>query len=340
MSPEQALGKPLDARTDLFSLGIVLYEMATGKQAFTGTTSAAMFDSILHQAPAPVVQVNPSVPAAMEQIINKLLEKEPDLRYQTAADLRADLKRLHRDTTTSGRSAVTTGPQNAPLPIPVKPARSLRSIRVAALVIGVAVAGILAGTHFSHRDRAPRAEAPPATPPTVPDQTNAAPSAGPAAPPAPKQKIAPRPPAQASEDYARNLQQSITSQVNSQMNQINAAVAERLRQTARTLSPNSENISSPGNTTDQAHPHSCAQITNACKAAGFVNGSAEDGTGISDDCIVPIIDGTPQPSNATIPLPKVSPGVVARCKAANPNYGHIANRHRTSPPNDDASDPE
>jgi len=320
MSPEQALGKPLDARTDLFSLGIVLYEMATGKQAFTGTTSAAMFDSILHRAPPPVAQLNPLMPAAMEQIINKLLEKEPDLRYQTAADLRADLKRLDRDTS-SGHSVVTTGAQNAPLPIPTQPPRFLRWAAVAALVMVVAGAGILAGTRFSHRDTT-GANAPPATPPAASEPTGAPPNAPPAAqntrpaPPQPKPKIAPTP-EQLSQDYARNLQQSITTQVNSQVDKINAAVAEQLRQSARTLSPNSENASAGGN-------HSpCAEIAHACKAAGFVKGSAP-GTGIGKNCIAPIVDGTPQPADATIPLPQVSPEVVARCKAVDPNYGHFA----------------
>ena len=103
MSPEQALGRPLDGRSDLFSLGLVFYEMATGQQAFSGSTSAVIFDAILHSTPALPSRVNPAAPAQMDQIITKLLEKEPDLRYQTVADLRADLKRLHRDTT-SGRS--------------------------------------------------------------------------------------------------------------------------------------------------------------------------------------------------------------------------------------------
>lgn len=105
MSPEQALGKPLDARSDLFSLGLTLYEMATGKQAFSGSTSAAIFDAILHSNPPPAERIDPVVLTGWNQIITKLIEKDPDLRYQTAADLRADLKRLHRDTT-SGHTAV------------------------------------------------------------------------------------------------------------------------------------------------------------------------------------------------------------------------------------------
>jgi serine/threonine protein kinase/Tol biopolymer transport system component len=104
MSPEQARGKELDARTDLFSLGAVLYEMATKRQAFSGSTTAVIFTAILKEDPVPPWQLNPELPAKLEEIILKALEKDRDLRCQTAAELRADLKRLQRDTS-FGRSA-------------------------------------------------------------------------------------------------------------------------------------------------------------------------------------------------------------------------------------------
>jgi serine/threonine protein kinase len=148
MSPEQARAKELDARSDLFSFGAVLYEMATGQLPFRGESSPIIFEAILNRAPVPAVRLNPDVPTDLERIINRALEKDRNLRYQHASDMRAELQRLKRDTD-SGKSAAVTEA------VPAPPKRRLQWITagVAGVIAAIVVALFL---WQSRQPKAPR----------------------------------------------------------------------------------------------------------------------------------------------------------------------------------------
>jgi serine/threonine protein kinase/Tol biopolymer transport system component len=164
MSPEQARGQALDARTDLFSFGAVLYEMATGAVAFGGCTTAVIFDAILNRAPASVLQLNPALPAQLEQITNKLLEKDGEMRYQSASEVRTDLKRTKRDTESGRTRHVATASVQGAMPFPgehlpggVQPASAAahKTYSVLAACVAALLIGAIALYRYSTRPKAP-----------------------------------------------------------------------------------------------------------------------------------------------------------------------------------------
>ncbi len=164
MSPEQARGEELDARSDLFSFGAILYEMATGKLPFEGNTSAVVFQGILDRSPRPATELNPSIPFKLQEIIDKALEKDPDLRYQSAAEIRSDLKRLKRDITGHGSqtgipvgssSAISVVRDGGPTALPSSSAVILETAKKhksgAGLITVLSVAMIVAGVYGAYK---------------------------------------------------------------------------------------------------------------------------------------------------------------------------------------------
>ena len=142
MSPEQARGEPLDARTDLFSFGAVLYEMITGRQPFAGNTTAVIFDAILNRAPTSPVKINPDLPSELERIVNTTLEKDRELRYQSAAEIKTDLKRLKRDSDSGRTGAAPVAPRPATEAAAPK-VRSRVRLAAGAAILAIAVLAVL-----------------------------------------------------------------------------------------------------------------------------------------------------------------------------------------------------
>ena len=143
MSPEQAMGQPLDHRTDIFSLGVVLYELATGRRLFEGQSEAAVYDSILHKDPPPLREFAPIMPVEFDQVVRRALEKDPARRYQSAADLRRDLKRLQRGSEMTDAARIASRERRA-----ASRARTLRFAALAAVIAGIIAIAALIGRQF------------------------------------------------------------------------------------------------------------------------------------------------------------------------------------------------
>ncbi len=151
MSPEQLRGKDLDGRTDLFSFGVVLYEMATGVSPFRGETSAVVTDSILNRAPTAPIRLNPQLPVRLEETINNALEKDRELRWQSAAEMRANLKRLQREMGSSRTSVVVDRPEPATPNVALAPARRRPKIALSLPVFAFGLLLVVAATLFAGR---------------------------------------------------------------------------------------------------------------------------------------------------------------------------------------------
>ena len=220
MSPEQARGEAIDSRTDLFSLGAVLYEMVTGSQAFSGTTTAVVYEAILNRAPRPIAHLNPLIPARLEAVIATALEKDPDLRYQHASDFQAELRRIRRDldsgSIASSQSVASVPPVSAvssPGALPEK--RELR--RQNGIMLAVAVAAIGgAAIFFWRREETPpvTATAPPAVSATRVDDAPPPPrAAATPQPEAPQAPVSPPAPGPRSAQQARPAPDSVRAPV-------------------------------------------------------------------------------------------------------------------------------
>ena len=244
------------------------------------------------------------------------MEKDPDLRYQTAADLRSDLKRLHRDTSSAHTVAQATA---------IAPATNKKPFLRWAIVIAILViAGIAAWFAFTRAkySAALPAPGPAATAPSEPETGN---TSSPVPPePIPAEPV---PPAAHSDENKKSIPAAVAKQPSKQSASAKPAQTPAVKDSSPAPPPTPASSSAATTNSSVLSPTTrpCEQITHACEAAGFVYGNAKAGNGISADCIVPIIQGTPQPRKASRPLPQIDPQTIAVCKERSPNYGKPRN---------------